>query len=756
VSRSESRKLILSGHVQGVGYRPFVYRLAHALGVRGWVRNTAGRVEILAQAQGEALDHFSDALVHEAPPLARPRLAASERVDAAPVDGFAILDSESAGRREIHVPPDFFACAECLRELRAPSDRRYLYPFINCTQCGPRYTIIDRMPYDRPNTSMAGFPLCEDCRREYIDPLDRRFHAEPVACPRCGPTLQFVAAGTRIEGTGEALAAAVERVRAGEIVAVRGVGGYHLVCDARSDAAVERLRQRKRRPHKPLAVMLPQGDTDAATAVGLWARPTSAALDWLQDPTRTIVLCRKVDPDPLAGAIAPGLDEVGVFLPYSPLHHLLLDAVGGPVVATSGNISGEPVLTDPGEAENRLAGIADAFLHHDRPIRRPADDSVYRIIDGAPRPLRLGRGIAPLELELASTVAAPLLATGGHMKNTIALAWDRRVVVSPHIGDLDSPRSLVVFEQVIADLQRLYGVRAERIACDAHPHYASSRWARAQGLPVTEVFHHHAHAAAVAGEFACQDEMLVFAWDGTGYGEDGSIWGGEAMFGRPGAWRRAASWRPFRLPGGDRAGREPWRAAAALCWELGLAFDSAPTGAQLAHEAWKRGVNCPRSSAVGRLFDAAAAFTGLCTRASFEGQGPMQLEAAAECAAQSLPLPLSPDETGCLRADWSPLVPMLRDPALSSGERAARFHGALAATLVACAQALRAQHGFGTVGLSGGVFQNALLTGAVRALLEDAGFRVLLPRMLPCNDAGIAYGQVIEAAGDPAGLIPPF
>jgi hydrogenase maturation protein HypF len=444
----------------------------------------------------------------------------------------------------------------------------------------------------------------------------------------------------------------------------------------------------------------------------------------------------------LSEHIAPGLAEVGCLLPYSPLHDLLLNDFGGPLVATSGNLSGEPVLTENREAQARLAHIADAFLHHDRPIVRPADDPVYRVIAGLPRPLRLGRGRAPLELELSAPLAEPVLALGSHMKNTLCLAWGRRAVVSPHIGELDTLRSLDTLAQVAADLQRLYRVQATRLLVDRHPGYGTRRYARDSGLPLFEVWHHHAHASALAWEFPGVAEWIVFTWDGVGLGEDRTLWGGEAFTGAPGRWQRAASLRPFRLPGGDKAGREPWRAAAALLWESGQAAPFAPEPLQ---RAWAQGLNSPASSSAGRLFDAAASLCGACTHASFEGEGPMRLEAAAVGAeGQAIVLPLERDPLGVWRTDWAPLLPMLADASRPTGERAARFHLSLAQALVDQAQRLHAQTGIRSVGLTGGVFQNRLLAEAAIERLESAGFKVHLPQRVPVNDAGLSFGQIIE------------
>ncbi len=749
----EARRIVVGGRVQGVGYRPFVYRLAHAHGIAGSVRNLTGEVEILAQGTAESLARFVHALLHTAPPLARPQILANHALPPTDATGFAILASAPGEEPQIHVPPDFFACEDCVRELNDPADRRYNYPFINCTQCGPRYTLITRLPYDRPNTTLSGFALCRACRAEYDNPLDRRFHAEPIACPVCGPRLAWHDPGAVAAATGEeALRACLAALRAGRIVAVKGVGGYHLMCDARSDAAVAALRARKPRPHKPLAVMLPVRGADQLDAVRAIAVIDAMHEALLRDPARPIVLVARRADAALSKDIAPGLDAVGVFLPYSPLHHLLLDAFGAPLVATSANVSGEPVLTDNGEVEARLAHVADAFLHHDRPIARPADDPVVRVIAGAGRPLRLGRGMAPLELALPVRVPQPLLAVGGHMKNTVALAWGSRVVVSPHIGDLDAPRSLVVFAQVIEDLQALYGVRATHIVHDAHPGYASTRWARQAGLPVRRVFHHHAHASALAGEYHEVKRWLVFTWDGVGYGEDGTLWGGEALLGAPGRWRRVASFRPFHLPGGERAGREPWRSALALTWEAGVTWRACAQDTQLLHQAWTRRINAPSSSAVGRLFDAAAALTGIHTRSSFEGQGPMLLESAAALAGdgEALALPLAADAHGLWRSDWAPLLAPLLDDSRTPGERAALFHASLAQALVDQALRVRAGHGEFTVGLAGGVFQNRVLGEAVLARLARHGFAARLGARLPANDAAIAYGQVIEAAHAPA------
>lgn len=732
-----ARRITISGRVQGVGFRPFVYRLAHQHQITGWVRNVDGAVEIHAEGAPTQLQRFSDALLNQAPPLSVPGPLTVAACKPEQLQGFSILDSTASSHADIHLPADGFVCADCLAELHDPTNRRHRYPFINCTQCGPRYTLITALPYDRPNTAMRDFALCPDCLQEYGNPRDRRFHAEPIACPVCGPHLQFVSSEETHDGDEAALGATVAALRAGKIVAVKGVGGYHLLCDAANDEAVATLRARKPRPAKPLAVMF--RDLEALRRA---VHITPELDSFLAAPERPIVLLPKRADSTLSKHIAPGLEEIGCLLPYSPLHDLLLNDFGGPLVATSGNLSGEPVLTDNHEAQTRLAHIAVAFLHHNRPIVRPADDPVYRVIAGAPRPLRLGRGSAPLELELPTPLPEPVLALGSHMKNTLCLAWGARAVLLPHIGEIDTPRSLDTLAQVATDLQRLYQVRATRLIVDRHPGYGYRRYARDSGLPLFEVWHHHAHASALAWEFPAIAEWIVFAWDGVGLGEDGTLWGGEAFTGSSGRWRRAASLRPFRLPGGDKAGREPWRAAAALLWEAGQAAPFAP---EPLHQAWSARLNSPASSAVGRLFDAAAALCGICTHASFEGEGPMRLEAAAAGAeGQAIVLPLDRDAAGIWRSDWAPLLPMLTDTTRPVAERAASFHLSLAQALVDQAQQLRAQTGIRSVGLTGGVFQNRLLAEAAIGRLKAAGFAVHLPQRVPVNDAGLSFGQVIE------------
>jgi hydrogenase maturation protein HypF len=702
-----------------------------------------GRVEITVQGGNSRLREFELKLIQLAPPLASPRIEARQARPCEDVKGFRILESDAGKAPRIYIPPDYFCCEQCLQDISRPGDRRYRYPFTNCTQCGPRYTLIKSLPYDRVNTSMAGFPLCRKCREEYENPLDRRFHAEPVACPECGPVISASLDGRICAGGESALSMAVQALAQGKILAVKGVGGYHLMCDATDEQAVQRLRRRKHRPDKPLAVMLPQSGPDGLDAVREHAalEPMTGAA--IAGPARPIVLVPRAENSRLAAGIAPGLAELGVFLPYSPLHHLLLQDFGGPVVATSGNLSGEPVLTQATEAEARLASIADIFIHHDRPIVRPADDPVWRPIDGRLRPLRLGRGCAPLEINLPGRLHEPVLAVGGQMKNTLALAWEDRLVVSPHIGEMASARSLQVFEQVAEDLQALYGVRAGRLLVDAHPGYTAHRWAREQGLPTSLCFHHHAHASALVLDNRIPDSCLVFAWDGVGMGEDGGLWGGETLFGRPGHWRRVASLRPFRLPGADLAARAPWRSAAGLCWEAGLSWPECPAP-ELVRQAWERGLNSPYTSAVGRLFDGVAGLSGM-YEVSFEGQGPMRLEACSVPCEDHVDLPLAPDESGVLRADWTPLVKHILQTGAGMEQAGSLLHESLARCLVGQAQLLGPQLGTGVVGLCGGVFQNSLLARRCRTLLEDCGFQVLQARDIPCNDAGISAGQVMEA-----------
>ncbi len=742
-----TERIVLSGHVQGVGFRPFVYRLAKQHGLTGRVRNQLGEVEVVATGPAAELIRFERDLVDRSPPLSKPAIDSVDVIEYRHFDAFEISESSARAEARIFVPQDFFMCDDCRAELHDPTDRRHRYPFINCTQCGPRYTLIEAMPYDRPNTSMAGFPLCPDCQREYENPADRRFHAEPVACPACGPQLSFHDKEDGLQASrDEALDAALDKLRHGHIVAVKGIGGYHLMCDARDYTVVDELRWRKHRPAKPLAVMFPLEGEDGLDRVRQYADLTTAEAALLSSPARPIVLVSKNGNNDLARNVAPGLAELGVFLPYSPLHALLLDAFDAPLVATSANISGEPVLTDNDEVESRIANVVDAFLHHDRPIVRPADDPVYRRIGGAMRPLRIGRGCAPVELDLPWRQAKPTLAVGGHMKGTVALSWDDRVVVSPHIGEMDSPRSLRVFEQVASDLQELYGVRAARLVCDAHPGYTTHRWAQRQDLPVELVWHHAAHASAVAAELDVDQPQLVFTWDGVGLGEDGTLWGGEALLGRPGDWRRVCSLRTFRLPGGDKAGREPWRSAAAMHWACDKQWAACPDKQGLAYGAWQRNLNCVETSAAGRVFDAAAALVLGRTHVSFEAEGPMHLEALCQGTAAPVFMPLQKDEDGTWRGDWRPLLRMLSDECRSPALRAEIFHSSMAQLVLEQAQAIRDEHGVSIVGLSGGVFQNRVLTDQVVELLRGDGFEVLLPSILPVNDAGLSFGQAAELA----------
>ncbi|MDE8342259.1 MAG: carbamoyltransferase HypF [Acidocella sp.] len=734
-------RIDIGGIVQGVGFRPFVYRLATQHGLNGWVRNGAGIVEILAAGSEAALVDFQIGIFTKAPPAAKPVLL-SRRDAAAFPEGFVILPSTGCGTVMSGLPPDLGPCADCLRELADPADRRYRYPFINCTQCGPRYSLIKALPYDRATTSMVGFAMCKACAAEYANPGNRRFHAEPIACPDCGPQCWFTSTEGEARHHDLALNACVAALRIGKIIAVKGVGGYHLLCDATSEEAVAALRVRKRRPDKPLAVLFP--DNPALLEACVTLSPISQEI--LRGPARPIIIVSRCS-EYLAPSVAPGLRDFGVMLADSPLHHLLVEEFGGPLVATSANRSGAPMLIDPVEAEQELACIADGFLHHNRPIERAVDDSVLRDIGGKARRIRVARGLSPLEFRLPRPLARPVLAVGGHMKSTIALGFGDKVVISPHLGELDHPAAVAQFAHTAADFQTLYGVQAELLLVDAHAGYGSTRWAKAQNLPVQRIWHHYAHASALAGEFNVDQLMLVFTWDGVGLGPDGALWGGEVLLGTPGHWQVVARLKRMKLQGGDAAAREPWRSAAALCWQGGhpLPAGLAPPGG-MAESAWAMGLNCHTTSAVGRLFDGAAALVGLCRTASYEGQGPALLEACANEVALAAGLPLASHDN-VLEADWATLVPMLLDASKSQRQRAAQFHGALAQTALEVSRVIRTTHGVNRIGLAGGVFQNRLLTEALLGMLQADGFTAHFGADIPCNDAGLSFGQIIEFLG---------
>ena len=741
------RHLRVHGLVQGVGYRPFVHTLAARFGIAGFVRNESGSVVIEAQAPGEALDAFEHALRSQAP--ARARITAVESVPRAPREehGFRIEASQGGPDLPV-VAADLAACDDCLREILDPADRRYGHAFASCAACGPRYTLITGAPYDRERTTMAGFAMCARCRDEYEDPADRRFHAQTMGCPDCGPELTLLdAAGLPVTGA-DPLALAARALRDGRIVAIKGLGGYHLACDARSQSAVAALRARKQRQAKPFAIMV--ADLAAAQALAT-LNEAEAAL--LASPERPVVLLSTRPEAALAPGVAPGLQQAGVMLAYTPLHALLTRAAATPRVKTRGNRSQAPLAFEDADARSRRAGIADLFLTHDRPIHARCDDSVARIAGGQPLLLRRARGHAPMPHALPRALAMPTLATGGELKAVFALGTARSAVASGHHGDLGHAACWDDWQRSLAQLLALHALAPRRIVHDLHPDYATTRWARAHGLPCIGVQHHHAHIASCMAEHGLAGEVIGVAFDGSGYGPDGTVWGGEFLLAGYAHYRRAAHLRCVPLPGGEQAVREPWRMALAHACDAG----AAPVGPSLAGadtperglvlQMIERRLNAPLTSSIGRLFDAIASIAGLCQRTQYEAQAAMLLEEAAVRATgeEAYAFAFDNDEL-----DPRPVIlEALADAraGVEPGAIARRFHLGLAQAIADTCARLRDRHGHHRVALGGGVFCNALLTSEATRRLAQRGFEVFRPQAFPPNDGGLALGQLAVAAG---------
>jgi hydrogenase maturation protein HypF len=714
-------------------------------------------VFVEVEGSAETVERFLEALAAEAPPL-----AVIERVTATPlaptgVRGFAIAPSEAGGERQALVSPDTATCDDCLRELADPADRRYRYPFVNCTNCGPRFTIVRDVPYDRPATTMAGFAMCADCAREYHDPADRRFHAQPVCCPACGPALALL---DRDGGAaaGDPLAGAAARLREGAVVAVKGLGGYHLAADAASEPAVAALRARKHREDKPFAVMV--ADLEAARAL---CQVDAVEAAMLTSPRRPIVLLRRRPPGSgadVAASVAPGNRSLGVMLPYTPLHHLLLAEVGRPIVLTSGNVSDEPIAYRDEEARERLGGIADWFLTHDRPIHVRADDSVVRAFGGRELPLRRSRGFAPQPLALRWPFPRHVLACGAELKHTFCLAKGGHAFLSHHVGDLENYETYRSFTEGVEHFRRLFAVEPEVVAHDLHPEYLSTKYAlELDGVELEGVQHHHAHVAACLADNGEPGPVLGVAFDGLGYGPDGTIWGGELLVADLESFRRVGHLEVVTMPGGTAAIKEPWRMAAVwLDQALGGQVPERLDVVGRNQDRWERvvalarsGTASPATSSAGRLFDAVAAILGVRDTINYEGQAAVELEQLAdpsETTAYPAQIsgpgseggPLRLGGTDLIRAVVSDVVAGVATPLV-----AARFHNGLAGATVAACQTLRDDTGLGTVALSGGVFQNMLLLERTVAALEQQGFRVLVHSRVPPNDAGISLGQAAVA-----------
>ena len=740
----------VNGIVQGVGFRPFVYRLALRFGLSGWVRNTGMGVQLEVEGAHRDLAAFCRALREEAPPLAVISAVRAEPIPCEDGSGFVILDSaKAAGGGE--VPPDCDVCDDCLAELFDPSDRRHLYPFINCTNCGPRYSIITGIPYDRPATTMAPFAMCERCLTEYHDPLNRRFHAQPNACPACGPRLGLLDnLGAPLPG--DPLTQTVEALAQGMIVAVKGVGGYHLAVDAMSEGALARLRLRKRRDEKPFALLA--ADLDAVRRLAHCSEREGRLLAGVERP---IVLLKKLQGNRVSTLVAPGNGWFGVMLPGNPLQHLLLRGASGPLVMTSGNLSDEPIAYRDAEAVGMLSGIADLFLTHDREIHTRTDDSVLRLYRGEPLFLRRSRGYVPRAVHLPAHQLS-VLAVGAELKATLCLTRGAQGFMSQHVGDLKNAATLASLEESVGHLGRLLEIEPEVVAHDMHPDYLSTRFAQGLLLPCIAVQHHHAHMASCMAENGLEGETIGVILDGTGYGPDGTIWGGEFLLGEYHGFKRCGHFGHLRMPGGDAAVREPYRMALSALYGLHgkeLFDQQLPFLAQVGMadrplflKMLERGINSPFTSSCGRLFDAVSALIGVRGSISYEGQAAIELEALAERGVPSTPYPYLVQGEGRHVVQFAPTIAAICAD-LATGRSAAdiarSFHRTVALAVFETCRRIRGESGTARVVLSGGVFQNRLLTEDVMRLLAGGGFEVYCHRLVPPNDGGLALGQAVIA-----------
>jgi hydrogenase maturation protein HypF len=762
----ERRAIAVQGVVQGVGFRPFVYGLASRLNLRGFVKNRSGGVLIEVEGDAQSLDSFLQAISEQPPRLAQIDEISWMGQPPRGERGFRIESSDHEGPTGIYVSPDVAPCDDCLRELLDPADRRRLYPFLNCTNCGPRLTIITSVPYDRVNTTMATFAMCAACRSEYDNPADRRFHAQPIACPACGPSLQLVDGTGAGVDDGDPLERFARALAQGKIGALKGLGGYHLVCDARNQVAVSTLRSRKHREEKPFALMT--RDLAGARAI-CSVSVAEAAL--LTSPSRPIVLLQRLPNTPVAAGVAPGNPCLGVMLPYTPLHYLLMHALDSiPLVMTSGNRSDEPIAYENEDALGRLKDIADVFLHHNRAIHVRCEDSVTRVVADQEMLVRRSRGYAPAPLRLPIKCPWPILAVGGQLKATFALGRDSQAFVSHHLGDLDDYRALRQYENDIELYQRLFEVQPRQIAHDLHPEYASTGYARqrsqfgrgslGESVQLVPVQHHHAHLASCMAEHGLTEPVIGVTFDGTGYGTDGTIWGGEFLVGDYGGYRRAAHLRSVGMPGGDQAIREPWRMAIAHLRDAQIPDETFAAGidpgaVKMIEKMLDRRFNTPMTSSAGRLFDAVAALTGLRQRVSYEGQAAIELEWQAAQVGDNAAYPFELRELSAGTPDASTLLvdtrPLIRAVATdakagaSAGTISRRFHTTMVNMIAAVCNGLRRATRLDRVALSGGVFMNTLLTNEVLVRLEKDGFRVYRHRLVPPNDGGLCLGQLAVA-----------